>query len=346
MKLKNHTYIHDQHFSLEAGGTLPGFQLKYSTLGELNARKSNVIWVCHALTGSSSFQDWWGDLFTPDGPFSPQEHFIICVNTLGGCYGSTGPLSVNPETGLPYFHDFPFLTNRDIVRAFELLRMDLSLEKIHTLIGGSLGGQQALEWAVLRPYTFQYLVPIACNARHSPWGIAINESQRMAIEADASWSNKTVVAGSKGLAAARAMSMVTFRAYQAYGEQQQDEYPKLDRHKASAYQQYQGDKLVKRFNAFSYWTLTKAMDSHHVGRDEEGVQSALRKIQSSTLVIGIDSDLLFPVAEQELISSAIPNSQLEVIHSEFGHDAFLIETEKLKSIIYQFFKKQSNYILQ
>lgn len=346
MKVKDHTYSYDQHFSLEAGDSLPGFQLRYSTLGNLNSGKSNVIWVCHALTGSSSFMDWWGDLFTPDGPFNPEQHFIICVNTLGGCYGSTGPLSVNPETDLPYFHDFPLITNRDIIKTFDLLRVYLGLERVHTLIGGSLGGQQALEWAVLRPYTFQHLIPIACNASHSPWGIAVNESQRMAIEADSSWGSKTVDAGSKGLAAARAMSMVTFRAYQAYGEQQRDENPKLDLYKASAYQQYQGDKLVKRFNAFSYWTLTKVMDSHNVGRDGDGVQSALGKIQSSTLVVGVDSDLLFPLAEQELISNAIPNAQLEVIRSDFGHDAFLIETKKLKSVIYQFYKKQSKYIFQ
>lgn len=344
MESQEHTFQYKQTFRLEAGGYLPGFQLKYTTLGQLNADKSNVVWVCHALTGSSSFQEWWGDLFSSDGPFAPQENFIICANTLGGCYGSTGPISPDQKTGTPYYHEFPFLSNRDVVNAFDLLRTELGLDKIQTLIGGSLGGQQVLEWAILRPDVFQNLIPIASNAKHSPWGIAINESHRMAIAADSTWKNKDAKAGSAGLAAARAMSMVTFRTYQAYDEQQGDNDEKLDHYKASGYQQYHGEKLVNRFDAFTYWTLTKMMDSHDVGRGRGGITKALSQIQASTLVVGIDSDVLFPLREQELISFSIPNAQLEVLRSDFGHDAFLIETEKLKSIICEFLKKRSKYI--
>jgi Homoserine acetyltransferase len=154
--IKNDSIFHyPSEFELESGGKLPGFQLKYTTLGQLNKERNNVVWICHALTGSSDFTDWWKDLFTEGSPFDPQEYFIICANTLGGCYGSTGPLSLNPETGKPYFHAFPLLTNRDIVKSFDLLRQELGIKKVHSLIGGSLGGQQVLEWAISTAITIR-----------------------------------------------------------------------------------------------------------------------------------------------------------------------------------------------
>src|SRR5688572_818097 len=183
MEKTDHTFHYNESFPLEAGERLPGFQLKYTTLGNLNEDRSNVIWVCHALTGNSDFTDWWRELFTSDSPFDPAKYFIICANMLGGCYGSTGPLSINPETGSPYFHTFPDITGRDVVRAFDLLRQSLKIEHIYAIIGGSLGGQHVLEWAIQQPNVFKHIIPIACNALHSPWGIAFNEAQRMAIEA-------------------------------------------------------------------------------------------------------------------------------------------------------------------
>src|ERR1051325_4549873 len=184
---QDHVFHFKETFQLERGSTLPGFQLKYTTLGQLNQDRSNVVWVVHALTGSSDITSWWPGLFETGGAYDPRDHFIICANTLGGCYGSTGPLSIDPATGKPFFHTFPQLTNRDIVNAFELLRLDLGLQKINTIIGSSLGGQQALEWNIKLPDLFDNLVLIACNAQHSPWGIAFNEAQRLAIEADATW---------------------------------------------------------------------------------------------------------------------------------------------------------------
>ncbi len=337
MRTQEHLYRQDEYFNLESGSALPGFQLKYTTLGELNPEKSNVVWVCHALTGSSNFVDWWGALFEEEGPFDPREYFIVCVNTLGGCYGSTGPLSVNPESSTPFFHDFPTITNWDIVRSFDLLRTHLEIEKIHTLIGGSLGGQQALTWAIYNPEVCINLIPIACNAFHSPWGIAINESQRMAIEADQTWQMRNANAGSNGLKAARAISMTTFRSFEAF-QLQGEKTNRLDQYRAASYQRYQGEKLAKRFDAFSYWTLTKVMDNHQVGRKFRSPEDALRKIRAKTLVIGIDSDLLFPVSEQKFIYNYIPNAQLEIIQSPYGHDAFLIELETLKVIIHNFLK--------
>src|SRR6478609_729011 len=166
---RNDQTFHFQHdFKLEAGGVLPGFQLKYSTLGQLNAGRSNVVWVCHALTGNSDFTDWWGSLFNEGRFFDPRSYFIICANVLGGCYGSTGPLSLNPTTGKPFYHSFPTVTNLDNVRAFVLLRQLVEIEQEHTLIGGSLGGQQVLEWAIDQPDVFPHIIPSATNAVHSP----------------------------------------------------------------------------------------------------------------------------------------------------------------------------------
>ena len=146
---QDHIFRQVGEFNLEAGGKLADFQLKYTTLGRLNKDRTNAVWVIHALTGNSDVTSWWPGLFEEDSPYDPKDHFIICANTLGGCYGSTGPLSINSNSGKPFYHDFPPLTNRDIVRAFDLLRIELGLEKIHTVIGSSLGGQQALEWQVL-----------------------------------------------------------------------------------------------------------------------------------------------------------------------------------------------------
>ncbi len=342
----DHLFHYNKPFQLESGESLPGFQLKYTTLGTLNADRSNVVWVCHALTGSSNVQDWWPDLFTPDGPFDPSRNFVICANVLGGCYGSTGPLSINPESGAPWYHDFPNLTVRDIVNALELLRQHLGLVSIHTLIGGSLGGQQVLEWAILKPEVFRYVIPIACNAFHSPWGIAFNEAQRMAIAADQTWAERDPRAGTEGLKAARAIGMLSYRAYETYADTQgEKDNSTLDNFRASTYQRYQGDKLASRFNAFTYWVLSKAMDSHNVGRNRESVTGALRTIQSKTLVVGIEQDVLFPVNEQKFIASHIPGTRLELIDSLYGHDGFLVECDKIKRAVAHFFKKSENKIL-
>src|SRR5690606_37479943 len=279
------------------------------------------------------FTDWWAGLISGDGPFDPSKYFIICANMLGGCYGSTGPLTNNPATGQAYYHDFPTLTNRDVVRAFDLLRLELKIRKIHTIIGGSLGGQQVLEWAILQPQLFEYVIPIACNAWHSPWGIAFNEAQRLAIEADPTWKEKEARAGMEGLKAARAIGMISYRHYSTFQETQAEKSDETtDNFRAATYQRYQGEKLASRFNAFTYWLLSKMMDSHHVGRSRGGAEKALKQIQAKTLVIGIETDILFPLSEQQYLSEQIPNASLEVIRSMYGHDGFLVEFDQLKNI--------------
>ncbi len=341
----NHIFHFDQEYTLEAGGQFTGFQLHYTTLGQLNKDGSNVVWVIHALTGNSDVTSWWPGLFESGSPYDPKDYFIVCANTLGGCYGSTGPLSINPASGKPYYHDFPPLTNRDIVRAFDLLRNHLGLKRIHTVIGSSLGGQQALEWSIEKPDVFDHLVLIATNALHSPWGIAFNEAQRLAIEADPTWKLNDERAGAEGIKAARAIGMLSYRSYDGFAERQSEpSTEKLDDFRAASYQRYQGQKLASRFNAFTYWILSKAMDNHHVGRSREPVEEVLRRVKAKTLVIGIESDLLFPISEQNFLASAIPSAKLEVIHSLYGHDGFLVEFDQLKSFLNKFYKHNRSVI--
>ncbi|MEK6782095.1 MAG: homoserine O-acetyltransferase [Bacteroidota bacterium] len=350
MSKSDHIFHNPNDFVLESGEKLSGFQLKYTTLGQLNKERNNVIWICHALTGSSDFTSWWDGAFREGSAFDPREFFIICANSLGGCYGSTGPLSLHPESGKPYYHSFPALTNRDVVQSFDLLRQHLGLEKVHTLIGGSLGGQQVLEWAILCPTVFRHVIPIACNAKHSSWGIAINEAQRMAIAADHTWKENDARAGSEGMKAARAMGMISFRTYNTYDQTQGEKTnEKLDDFRAASYQRYQGEKLSNRFNAFSYWLLTKAMDGHNVGRGKESIAKALSEIKASTLVISIDSDILFPGQEQKLLAENIPHSQWEVISSLHGHDGFLVEFDQFNQIVKKFLstsKKEPSQLVE
>jgi homoserine O-acetyltransferase/O-succinyltransferase len=332
------TFYFNESFQLELGGYLPGFQLHYTTLGKLNSTRDNVVWVCHALTGNSDVTAWWPSLFTEEGVFNPEEYFIVCANILGSAYGSTNAFSINPENDKTYFHDFPTLTNRDVVRAFDLLRRSLGIYSVHTLIGGSLGGQQVLEWAIQEPDVFEHIVPIATNAQHSPWGIAFNEAQRMAIAADASWKTNDYLAGTEGLKAARAIGMISYRTYDTFQKTQAEQTDEtIEDFKAATYQRHQGLKLSKRFNAFSYWALSKMMDSHQVGRDRGGVEAALRKIKARTLVVGIDSDLLFPIHEQLLLADKIYHADIAILQSLYGHDGFLVEFEQLNKSLKNFY---------
>jgi homoserine O-acetyltransferase len=332
-------YQYSKPFEMESGYVLPELELGYHTFGKLNANKDNVVWVCHAFTANSDVLDWWKGLFGTGYYFNPEEHYIVCVNMLGSAYGSSGPTSINPSTGQPYYLSFPQTTVRDMVNAQQLLAKYLSIDSINVLIGGSLGGQQAAEWGIIEPDFIKNLILIASNAKHSPWGIAFNESQRLAITADATFHAGGPLGGSNGLKAARAMALLSYRGYKTYGiSQHEDNDEVLDNYKASSYQNYQGDKLVNRFNAYSYWYLTKSMDSHNVGRNRGGVERALNLIKARTLVIGIKSDLLFPIEEQRYLAQHIPQSAFAEFDSYYGHDGFLIETEALTNIITSFFK--------
>ncbi len=337
------TFKYPKTFTLECGKKLPGLEVGYHTYGKLNKSCNNVIWVCHALTANSDVMDWWHGLFGKDDLFNPDEHYIVCANILGSPYGTVNPLSVNPLTGQPYYLSFPQFTIRDIVHAHQLLAQYLGVDQINVIIGGSLGGQQALEWSIIEPERINNLVLLATNAKHSPWGIAFNESQRLAISTDRTFYANTPDGGSKGLKAARSFALLSYRGYETYDLTQQDnESGKLENYRASSYQNYQGEKLVKRFNAYSYWYLTKTMDSHNVGRGRESLEKALSLVKAKTLVVGVKSDILFPVAEQQYLAKHIPNALYVEFESVYGHDSFLIETKTISKIIDSFLGSNFN----
>jgi len=336
--VKNNLFTYNQPVTLESGESLPSLQIAYSTLGELNASKDNVIWVCHALTANSEMATWWDGLIGEGKFYNPAEHFIVCANIIGSCYGTSCPTEINPLTGKPYYLSFPAFTIRDMVAAHELLRTHLGIKTIHTCIGGSLGGQQAMEWAIIKPELIENLILMATNAVHSPWGIAFNESQRMAIAADPTWKNDSLDAGQQGMKAARAIALLSYRNYDTYSHSQAEtDIEKTDNFKASSYQNYQGDKLVKRFNCHSYWYLSKAMDGHNVGRGRGGAEKGLARIIAKTLVIGIRTDILFPVSEQVFLAENIQGAIYNQIDSLYGHDGFLIETSQITDSINSFY---------
>ena len=323
---------------LECGGQLAEVQIAYHTYGTLNAAADNVVWVCHALTANADVLAWWPGLFGAGQQFDPAEWFIVCANVLGSCYGSTGPTTPTGPRQKPPYTAFPRLTVRDLVAAHEQLRQHLGLERIHTLIGGSLGGHQALEWAVQQPAQFEHLVLIATSAQHSPWGIAFNEAQRLAIQADCTYAGGGPEGGQLGLRAARAVALLSYRSYEAYQRSQAEDDDVLPAFfRASSYQQYQGDKLTARFNAYSYVTLSHVMDSHHVGRGRGGVAAALAGVRARTLVLGISSDVLFPSAEQQLLARLIPGAMYAEMDSGYGHDGFLIETAQITHFLERFY---------
>ncbi len=326
--MNTHIFRYNQPFTLENGWHIEGLEIAYTTYGQLNERQDNVVWVCHALTANAHVFDWWAGLFGENDLFNPTDHFIICANVIGSPYGTTNPLSINPATGEPYCLSFPQFSIRDMVKAHQLLAGYLGINRIAVLIGGSLGGQQALEWAIIDPLRIDHLILMATNAQHSPWGIAFNESQRLAIASDRTFYANVPDGGTKGLKVARSIALLSYRTYETYvATQQETSDEKTDHYKAASYQNYQGEKLVKRFNAYSYWFLSKAMDAHHAGRGRTSLQDALATVRARTLVIGISTDLLFPVEEQKLLAQLIPDATYTEINSFYGHDGFLIETK-------------------
>ena len=331
-----HVYHHHSPFGLEPGGVLDKLTIAYHTFGTLNEKRDNVVWVCHALTANSDVPDWWPHTVEEGKFLDPSRYFIICANILGSPYGTTAPLHENPATGEPYYGDFPAYTIRDMVNAHRVLADALGIEKIHTLVGCSVGGFQAVEWAVMEPDRFERLSLMATDAVATPWTIAIDESQRMCIEADATWGERRPDAAAAGLAAARAIGLLSYRGPSGYNLTQRDteEYPAPRR--AVSYQRYQGEKLVRRFDAYSYHSILDAFDTHDVGRGRGGMEKALSGIKARTLVIGLTTDIVFPPEDMRVLASRIPGARYEEIQSPFGHDGFLVEHSQLNALMRPF----------
>ena len=337
-------YRSDEPLLLESGAQLAQPEIAYHTYGTLNAAGDNAVWVCHALTASSDVADWWPHTVEAGRFLDPERHFIVCANILGSHYGSTGPLHDDPATGKPYYGTFPPLTIRDMVAAHRRLARVLGIRRLAALIGSSVGGFQAVEWAVEEPEFVDRLVLIATAAKASPWTIAIDQTQRMAIEADATFGEPRADAGLAGMAAARAIGLLTYRGKAGYDLTQQDPDDGLRpaaAHRASTYQLHQGDKLCRRYNAYSYHAILDAFDTHDVGRGRGGVGAALRRITARTLTVGITTDLLFPPEEMRRLNAQIAGSRYCEIDSPFGHDGFLVEHDQLNALLEPFINKNS-----
>ena len=335
-----HQYRHNGVFELENRGRIEDLTIVFHCSdrpfqGPADSRK--VVWICHAFTANSDPQDWWPDLVGPGKVIDPDKYFVACVNMLGSPYGTTSPASLMPGAGRPYYFDFPKITVRDIVNANILVRKHLGVEKIDLMIGGSIGGFQALEWMIMEPDVMKKALVSACGARVTPWVTAYNESQRMALEADPTFRECASLDGGKaGLACARAIALISYRNYICYNETQSEaDSDKMFADKVCSYQQYQGKKLINRFDAYSYYCLTYSLDSHNVGRGRGGVEAALKRIKADTVVVGIDTDNLFPVEEQKFMATHIAGAMYVEIISKFGHDGFLIESGPLGNIIQQ-----------
>ena len=331
--MKREIFRYSGKFETESGEIIEPLEICYHHTANYTPEKK-VIWICHALTANSNPVEWWEGLTGAGKLFDTDKFYVICANVLGSCYGSSGPSSFSKE-GTQYLLSFPSVTVRDTVKAHNILREALGIEHIDLITGGSIGGFQALEWAVTYPGIVEKLVLIACNSQVSPWGTAFNESQRLALLADPSFKEqKSIEGGKRGLEAARSIALLSYRSYEGYGiSQKEPEGKHLFAQRACSYQQYQGEKLSARFDAYSYYTLTKSIDSHNIGRNRGGVVKALSQITADTLVIGIDSDVLFPIEEQRFMAQNIPGASFVTIKSLFGHDGFLLEYRQTEEAI-------------
>lgn len=330
-------------FTLESGQTLHEVPVAYQTWGSLNAAGDNAVVVGHALTGSADVADWWGGLLGPDRALDPTRDFIVCLNIPGSPYGSVSPLTVNPHTAEPYGPDFPAFTIRDTVALHRRVLERLGVKQVACALGGSMGGMQVLEWAFERtedgrPFV-RALVPIAVGGRHTAWQIGWSEAQRQAIYADPNWQDGRYPNDdppSEGLATARMMAMVSYRSEPSFQERFGRERmadPTERPFAVESYLRYQGDKLVDRFDANCYVCLTQQMDTHDVARDRGSYETVLASIIQPTLVVGIDSDVLYPLDEQRELAQHLPSATLEVLSSPHGHDAFLIEQEAMSELV-------------
>ena len=329
--------------TLESGEVLQQVDLAYQTWGRLNSTRDNTVMVCHSLTSDTDANVWWNNLIGPGRALDTNQYFIICINVLGSSYGSAGPLSLNPKSGRRYGPDFPLISIRDIVQAQQALLDHLAIQKLDIVIGGSLGGMLALEWAFWDKGVNK-LIPIATSGRHSAWCIGWSEAQRQAIYADPNWKNgyyDESAPPEKGMSNARMIAMLSYRSQPSFEDRfGREKMNGSTQYVVESYLKHQGIKLVRRFDANAYVRLTQAMDTHDISRGRGEYHNVLQSIKQPTLVVGINSDILYPVREQLELVEHIPHAEFGVIKSPHGHDAFLIEQEQLNALISDWLNKQ------
>ncbi|PWK15869.1 homoserine O-acetyltransferase MetX [Tumebacillus permanentifrigoris] len=331
---------------LESGAVLYEVDVAYETYGELDASGSNAVLVCHALTGDAQAANWWDGVLGPEQVLDTARYFLVCANVLGGCNGSTGPQSVNPASGKPYGSAFPTISIRDMVHVQHLLLQALGVRSLHLVIGGSMGGLQAIEWAVSYSSFVRHCIPIASAQQLSALAIAYNDTMRTAVTNDPAWSGGDYYGGTgpvQGLALARKIGMITYRSYELFADRFGRETARDECYQIESYLDHHGQKLVNRFDAGSYLCLLKAMDHHDIGRGRGGLQAALQRITAKLLWVGIDSDRLYPAVEQracyEALRTAGVDCEYAEIRSVHGHDAFLIECQQTSQIVKRFLQQ-------
>ncbi len=361
----------NRRFQLEGGGSLKGVSVAYETWGELNADASNAILVCHALTGDSHAagpsgpghptDGWWDPLIGPGRAIDTNQYFVVCTNVLGGCQGTTGPSSIDPDTGRRYGSSFPVVTIRDIVRTQAAVADELGIEKWFSVVGGSMGGMQVLEWGITFPHRVRTLVPIATCLQATAQQIAWGAIGRRSIRLDPKWNggdyyDAEVGQGPwQGLAIARMVAQVTFRSDNVFTDRFGRELADMDadynglglwdKFEVENYLDHHGDKLIRRFDTNSYLIIGKAMDLHDVARGRGNLQTAISRISAPVLSVGISSDILYPTYQQkqirELINQTGGSCEYFEIDSPHGHDAFLINLDQVGKPVTEFLEKYS-----
>jgi homoserine O-acetyltransferase/O-succinyltransferase len=347
----------DRPFALDGGSTLRDIDLAYETWGSLDATASNAVLVCHALTGDSHVtgpsgpghpsEGWWDGLIGPGRPLDSDKYFVVCVNVLGGCQGSTGPASIDLSTGTPYGSRFPVVTIRDMVRTQAAVADHLGVAQWLAVVGGSMGGMQALEWGIVYPHRTRAVVAIATTVAASAQQIAWSAIGRNAVILDPAWRGGDYYDAApgegphQGLALARELAQITYRTGEVFDQKfgrgwvdpMDDRFTLWQRFDVEGYLDYQGAKLVRRFDANTYLVINRAMDLHDLGRGRGGAAAALRRLVAPCLVMSISSDALYPPSQQQHLRDVLAAQgtpcQYHVIDSPDGHDGFLLEIDQV-----------------
>lgn len=350
------TFAQDRPFRLTGGGELQLVTLRFALYGTMSPRRDNVILACHALSGSAQVAEWWPQLFGPSLPFDLERFCILGVNVLGSCYGSTGPRSIDPRTGQAYAGHFPVISIHDMVHAQARLLDYLEIDRLHAVVGGSIGGMQALSWAVHYPQRCPRCIVVgACPV--NALALALGHLQRQAIRNDPAYRDGHYPEDDpplRGLALARSLAMCSYKSAVLFEERfgrrpnrngEQPDRALGGRYDVAGYLDYQGELFLKRFDANSYLIISKAMDNFDLGVTPEEEAANLRRIQARTLLVGISSDWLFPPAEVQALAERIRQAGKEVEYRELssthGHDGFLADADQLNPLILEHLQEPS-----
>ncbi|MCF3651093.1 homoserine O-acetyltransferase MetX [Synoicihabitans lomoniglobus] len=371
-------YVSDEPFTFDCGRTIPGFTIRYETYGRLNATGTNAILVCHALSGDHHCAGihhltdrkvgWWNNIIGPGKALDTNHYFVACANVIGGCQGSTGPLSTDPETGRPYGINFPIVTINDMVRAQERWLRALGVTQLHAAMGGSMGGMQVLQFGITFPGFVKRMIAMATTARESAQAIAFNEVGRQAILQDPDWADGNYATGGGpkvGLAIARMMAHITYLSdasmARKFGRRTVAERPRSGAAAATvptagatdteshafdaqfeveSYLRYQGKSFINRFDANSYLYITRALDQFDLAAGSDSLEAAFAPLEARSLVVGFTSDWLFTPEQNRAIAMALlragKNASYAELTTDLGHDSFLLESPQLYDLVRDF----------